>query len=207
MKQFFFFLMSAALLVSCGSAKPAAATSVPTSQIRTVTSLENREVREVEMELSGIEVTEVLSDDGTRMEKIPVRWFAGTYKSNNQRIAVEAAQRDAFNTVARTIETEIMSKAQFGELDLSATAQDAFKSFAVQASHAIVRGCAPYGKANIQYDPASGTYNVWAKVAIQGPQFQKMLKAAANEAQKEVSPEDVDNFVSAINKVMEAANF
>ena len=131
MKQFFYFLMSAALLVSCGSAKPAAATSVPTSQIRTVTSLENREVREVEMELSGVEVTEVLSDDGTRMEKIPVRWFAGTYKSNNQRIAVEAAQRDAFNTVARTIETEIMSKAQFGDLNLSASSQRAMISWVV----------------------------------------------------------------------------
>ncbi len=207
MKQFFFFLMSAALLVSCGSAKPAAATSVPTSQIRTVTSLENREVREVEMELSGIEVTEVLSEDGTRMEKIPVKWFAGTHPSDNQRIAIEVAQREAFNTVARTIETEIMSKAQFGDLDLNGTAATAFKSFAVQASHAVVRGCSPYGKAKIQYDPASGKYTAWVKVAIEGPQYQKLLKAAANEVQKEVSPEEMDNFVSAINKVMEAANF
>lgn len=199
--------MSAALLVSCGTTKKAVSTSVPTSQIKTVTSLENTEVREVERVLSDIEIVKVLSEDGTKMVDMPMKWFAGTYKSNNQRVAIEAAQRDAYNTIAREVQNEVMTKGQVNAMDNNSEAREAFRAFSNQVAQATIRGCGPFGKTEIQYDPATGMYTVWAKVALQGDQYRQLIKTAGEAHKEGLSGESLDSYLEAFNKVMEATTF
>ena len=147
------------------------------------------------VQLHGLEMVETLSDDGMRIIKMPFKWFAGIGEADEKQIAIEIAQREAQSTVSRIIRNEVIDQAAKMGVDVNGRVCQALVTSWEQYSHSILVGCEPFGNAEVQYIPNTGTYKVKAKIGIQGDRFKKMMNEYKERTPEELTPIEIQQFI------------
>lgn len=194
-------VLGALALVSCGSSKNMAVQS----NVEKQKSIEGDKVVVETTKLQGIEMVEDLSEDGTKMIKIPYKWFAGIGKANDKQTAVEMAELEARATISRVIENAVLAEAERGTVGNNGEVQKAITSHWKQFSTSLQKACEPFGDTKIEYNPSTKMYTVTQKVGIRGDKFQQMLNNAGSFKPNTLSGEDLDKFVEANKSIMNAA--
>ena len=174
-----------------------------TAQISYERNLEGDCVRVQDEATSGYVMAETLSSDGTRIEQIAYKWFSGYAESDNKQMAIEMAQREAFNTVSRTFNNAVLSAAVGVTNDVNGRAVDAVTSCWVQVSNQIVRGCEPFGENRIEYNRNTGKYKVTAKIAMRGDIYKKIIDNIKNNIPRNLSDSEMDIFMSIHTRVVD----
>lgn len=203
MKKSIVFVLSIVTLVSCASSKRAA--TVAESMRDTTTSLEGEQVNVEAMKMQGIEMSECLNDDGTEMISRPYKWYAGIGKANDKQMAIELAQREAYATISRVLNNAVLSESERGNVANNGRVQQALTSHWKQISTSLQKGCEPFGNVTIEYNPATHMYNVTAKVAIRGDQFNKLLNNAGSYQPESLSGTELEQFLEVNKAIMEVA--
>ena len=98
-------------IVSCGSTKD----MTVQSSIDKQKSLEGEKVVVETTKLQGIDMVEDLNEDGTKIIKIPYKWFAGIGKANDKQTAIEMAELEARATISRVIENAVLAQSYNGK--------------------------------------------------------------------------------------------
>lgn len=149
------------MLTSCGAGKRSADFSREKGK-----SLEGDKVMVETVRLHGIDEAEVLNEDGTKLIKMPFKWYAGIGTADNKQVAIELAQREAYATISRVLNNIVQDQAQRGNLANNGKVQQALSSYWEQISVSVQNACEPFGETVIEYNPSTGMYNVTAKVGI-----------------------------------------
>lgn len=204
MKNLFCLTVSLLMLASGLNTASFASNSKPKKAEKSQ-ALDGSKSRVQTMQMSGIEMSETLNDDGTDIIKRPYRWFAGLGEANNRQVAIEMAQREAYATISRTVENAVSDSAERGNITNGGVVIQALRSHWEQVSHSMQRGCEPYGDVVIEYNKSTKMYNATAKVAMRGDRFTKLLDSAANYAPDNLSGEELDRFVEINSSIIEAA--
>lgn len=205
MKKFYkigLLAFAALALVSCGSSKKV---SQPESRVEKATSLEGENVVVETVKMTGIEMVDALSEDGTKMIKVPYKWYAGIGKANDKQTAIEMAELEARATVSRVVENIVLTEAERGSLVNNGDVQKALKSYWSQMSLSIQNACEPFGDTKIEYSPTTRMYTVTGKVGMRGDKFQQMLNNAGNYKPKGLSGKDLEDFQSVNKSIIDAA--
>ena len=218
MKRFvsFFVIATASLaVISCGSSKKVttSASYTPSGQLRPAvestitnqTSLEGTQTRVETIKLSGIEMAEALSEDGTQMIQRPYKWYAGIGKADNKQVAIELAQREAYATISRILTNAVKDNAERGNVANNGKVQQALTSHWEQFSASLQKGCEPFGNTSIAYDQSTRMYTATAKIAIRGDRFNQLLNTAGNFKPSDLSGAELDQFIEINKAIMEAA--
>ncbi len=218
MKRFvsFFVIATASLaVISCGSSKKVttSASYTPSGQLRPAvestitnqTSLEGTQTRVETIKLSGIEMAEALSEDGTQMIQRPYKWYAGIGKADNKQVAIELAQREAYATISRILTNAVKDNAERGNVANNGKVQQALTSHWEQFSTSLQKGCEPFGNTSIAYDQSTRMYTATAKIAIRGDRFNQLLNTAGNFKPSDLSGAELDQFIEINKAIMEAA--
>ena len=191
----------AIMFVSCKSSK----STVVESKIDKETSLEGEKVVVETTKLSGIEMVEDLSDDGSSMVKKPYKWYAGIGKADDKQTAIEVAQREAYATISRVLSNAVKDEAERGTVVNNGEVQKAITSHWEQVSISIQKACEPFGDTKIEYSPSTKMYTVTAKVGVRGDRFNSLLNSAGNYKPNNLSGEDLDKFIETNQAIMKAA--
>ena len=194
----------AALLMlasSCGSKKSA----VVESRITKETSLEGENVMVESTKLSGTEMLDGLNEDGTKIVKVPFKWYAGIGTANDKQTAFEIAEREAYARISHIIEDAVLAESERGSVVNNTEVQKAIKLHWKQVSSSIQKGCEPLGDAKIEYSPSKKVYTVTAKVGIRGDRFQKLLNSAGDFKPSTLSGDDLQKFIDTNQAIMNAA--
>ena len=191
----------AIMFVSCKSSK----STVVESKIDKETSLEGEKVVVETTKLSGIEMVEDLSDDGSSMVKKPYKWYAGIGKANDKQTAIEVAQREAYATISRVLSNAVKDEAERGTVVNNGEVQKAITSHWEQVSISIQKACEPFGDTKIEYSPSTKMYTVTAKVGVRGDRFQSLLNSAGNYKPNTLSGDDLKQFIETNQAIMKAA--
>lgn len=194
-------IVAALVLASCGSQKSAAVES----RIDKGKSLEGENVIVETTKLYGTEMMDGLSEDGTKMVKIPYKWYAGIGKANDKQTAIEMAELEARATISRVIENAVLTQSERGTLVNNSDVQKALTSHWNQVSVSIQNACEPIGDTKIEFNPTTKMYTVTTKVGIRGDRFQQMLNSAGNFKPSNLSGDDLQQFIDANKSIMEAA--
>lgn len=194
--------IAAIFAVSCGSSK--VATNVESSRTKT-TSVTGEKVIETQLETTGIEMSETFSADGTKIIKMPYKWFLGVGEAADQQVATEIAQREAYATIARVVVNGVVDETEKGVITVNQNVQRALKSHWTQFSNALLKACTPFGKTILQYNPSTRVYKAYAKVGIRGDKYNELLQNAANFRPSDLSGEDLRNFIEANQAIIEAS--
>ena len=189
------------MLASCGSSK---STAVESRTEKTKSVEGNRVVLET-TKLQGIDMVETLNEEGTKMIKIPYRWYAGVGTANDKQTAIELAEMEARATISRTIENMVMATVERGVVANNGEVQKALTSHWKQISASIQNACEPIGETKIEYSKATKMYTVTAKVGIRGDRYQHLLNSADSFKPKNLSGEDLQQFNEANQSIMETA--
>lgn len=157
------------------------------------------------LKLQGLEMKEAMNEDGTALIQRPYRWFAGIGKADDEGLAVEMAQLEAYATVSRVIENVVKAQAKRGAISDNGIVQKALQSYWEQKSSSIQKACEPFGDTEVTFNSETGMYEAVAKVGIRGDRYIKLLGEA-----KEVKPEgltggDLKQFIDVNNAIIEAA--
>lgn len=179
--------------------------SLSHSSTTSTMGLEGEQVIRQVLKDNGVEMVEALSEDGLSIRKVAYRWFSGTYTADNKTVAIEIARREAMSTVVRVINTIVQDKAEKGTIAVSGKVQDAIKSYWRQQSQAIMSGCEAFGDVVLEYNPTTKMYTALAKVAMRGDRFNKAVESAGTNPPKTLSQEELNEFVSLNNSIIEAA--
>lgn len=190
------------VVVSCGTSKKTSNVIVSKTQ---ATSIEGDKVIVVEMQLSGIEMADALNDDGTELIKRPYKWFAGFGEVDDQQVAIELAQREAYATISRVFSNLVKDEAERGNVVTNKKVQQALTSHWEQFSASLQKSCEPFGKTTVQYNPSTKLYKVTAKVAVRGDYFNQLLKSAGDFKPEGLTGEELQQFIETNNAIMEAA--
>lgn len=206
MKRIFLFsAITVAMIsvISCGTTKQA---STHTETTRSnVTGLEGNPVVEATIKTSGFENADALSEDGTEIIKRPYKWYLGIGEADNQQMAIEIAQREAYATISRVMNNAVQDEAERGKVDTNKPVQEALTSHWNQFSQSLLKACEPFGDATVQYNPSTRLYKAYAKVAVRGDYFNQMLKTAGEFKPANLSGEELDKFIATNKAIMEAA--
>lgn len=194
-------MLGALVLASCGSSKNMAVES----RTDKAKSLEGENVVVETTKLSGIDMVDDLSEDGTKMVKVAYKWYAGIGKANDKQTAIEMAELEARATVSRVIENAVFAQSERGSVVNNGDVQKALKSHWEQVSMSIQNACEPFGDTRVEYSPSTKMYTVTQKVGIRGDKFQKMLKNAGNYKPSNLQGDDLQQFIDVNNAIMEAA--
>lgn len=126
MKKLHLLGMAAIALVfaSCGSSKNMAVQS----NIEKQRSLEGEKVVVETTKLTGYDMSEGLSEDGTKLVKIAYKWFAGIGKADDKQTAIEMAELEARATISRVIENAVSTNAERSSLVVDGKVAKALKS-------------------------------------------------------------------------------
>ena len=197
---FGFIAIAAMVMVGCGSSK-----NVAESRIEKGTSLEGANVVVETAKLQGIDMSEGLSEDGTKIVKVAYKWYAGIGKANDKQAAIEMAELEARATISRIIENAVATNAERGTLINNGDVQKAHTSHWQQVSRSIQNACEPYGDTKIEYNPATKMYTVTQKVGMRGDKFQQMLNNAGNFKPAGLSGKALDDFIKVNQDIMNAA--
>lgn len=200
MKSFFTLLAALLLLTSCGAGKRFADFSREKGK-----SLEGDKVMVETVRLHGIDEAEVLNEDGTKLIKMPFKWYAGIGTADNKQVAIELAQREAYATISRVLNNIVQDQAQRGNLANNGKVQQALSSYWEQISVSVQNACEPFGETVIEYNPSTGMYNVTAKVGIRGDRFNDLLDTAGKIPENELDKDELDEFIDINKSIMEAA--
>lgn len=200
MKRFFTLLATLLLLTSCGASKKGADFSREKGR-----SLEGDRVTIETVSLHGVDETKVLNEDGTKLIKMPFKWYAGIGVADNKQLAIELAQREAYATISRVLNNIVQDQAQRGNLANNGKVQQALASYWEQISVSVQNACEPFGETVIEYNPTTGMYNVTAKVGIRGDRFNDLLETAGKIPGNELDKDELDEFISVNKSIMEAA--
>lgn len=200
MKSFFTLLAALLLLTSCGAGKRSADFSREKGK-----SLEGDKVMVETVRLHGIDEAEVLNEDGTKLIKMPFKWYAGIGTADNKQVAIELAQREAYATISRVLNNIVQDQAQRGNLANNGKVQQALSSYWEQISVSVQNACEPFGETVIEYNPSTGMYNVTAKVGIRGDRFNDLLDTAGKIPENELDKDELDEFIDINKSIMEAA--
>ena len=200
MKSFFTLLAALLLLTSCGAGKRSADFSREKGK-----SLEGDKVMVETVRLHGIDEAEVLNEDGTKLIKMPFKWYAGIGTADNKQVAIELAQREAYATISRVLNNIVQDQAQWGNLANNGKVQQALSSYWEQISVSVQNVCEPFGETVIEYNPSTGMYNVTAKVGIRGDRFNDLLDTAGKIPENELDKDELDEFIDINKSIMEAA--
>lgn len=188
------------VMVGCGSSK-----NVAESRIEKGTSLEGANVVVETAKLQGIDMSEGLSEDGTKIVKVAYKWYAGIGKANDKQAAIEMAELEARATISRIIENAVATNAERGTLINNGDVQKALTSHWQQVSRSIQNACEPYGDTKIEFNPATKMYTVTQKVGMRGDKFQQMLNNAGNFKPSGLSGKALDDFIKVNQDIMNAA--
>ncbi len=191
------------LLVSCGSTKQAQSSVYSTKT--TDTSLEGETVIKETMRMQGIEMSESLSEDGTKIIQIPYQWFAGIGKADNKQMAIEIAQREAYATISRFLTNAVMDGAKKGNVSNNAKVLASLNSHWEQVSNSLIKGVEPFGDVTIEYSPSTRMYSATAKVAVRGDKFNELINNAGNFQPTDLSGDELKQFIEVNKTIMEAA--
>lgn len=189
------------MLASCGSQK----STVVESRIDKERSLEGERVVVETTKLYGTEMVEALSEDGTKMVKVPYKWYAGIGKANDKQTAIEMAELEARATISRIIENAVTAESERGTVVNNGDVQKALTSHWKQVSATIQNACEPIGDTKIEYSPSTKMYTVTAKVGIRGDRFQQLLNSAGNFKPSNLSGEDLQQFIETNKAIMNTA--
>lgn len=189
------------MLASCGSKKDA----VVESKIEKQKNLEGEKVYVETTKLYGTEMVETLNEDGTKMVKVPYKWFAGIGEANNKQIAIEMAELEARATISRIIENAVLVQSERGAVVNNGDVQKALTSHWKQISSTIQNACEPIGDTRVEYSNAKGMYIVTTKVGIRGDRFQQLLNSAGSFKPSSLTGEDLQKFIETNQAIMEAA--
>lgn len=192
----------ALMIVSCGAPKSA---SNPESRIYTAQSLEGEKVIVEDSEDCGKEEADAFNEDGTKIIKRPYIWFGAYGKANDKQVAIEMARREAYAQISRVINNMVKDDSERGNVINNGNVQQAVTQHWVQFSQSLQRGCEPFGKLRIEYNPATHMYNAKAKVGIRADRFYKMINDAASYVPSDLKGEELDKFMETNKKIMEAA--
>lgn len=168
-------------------------------------SLEGDKVMVETVRLHGIDEAEVLNEDGTKLIKMPFKWYAGIGTADNKQVAIELAQREAYATISRVLNNIVQDQAQRGNLANNGKVQQALSSYWEQISVSVQNACEPFGETVIEYNPSTGMYNVTAKVGIRGDRFNDLLDTAGKIPENELDKDELDEFIDINKSIMEAA--
>ena len=204
MKKILFFAVTAIFAISCGSTKKVSTTPVQSAPKMTA-SLEGDQVRQETLKLSGIEMENALSEDGTKMIQRPYKWYAGIGKADNKMVAIELAQREAYATISRIISNMVLDYANRGNVANNGKVQQALTSYWEQVSTSIVKACEPYGDVVVSFRQSTGMYEVTAKVGIRGDKFNQLINSAGSFKPAEHSEDELKDFIEINQSIMEAA--
>lgn len=193
--------MAVLMLASCGSHKNV----VVESKIEKDRSLEGEKVVVETTKLYGTEMVESLNEDGTKMVKVPYKWYAGIGKANDKQTAIEMAELEARATISRIIENAVLAESERGTVANNGDVQKALTSHWKQVSTSIQNACEPIGDTRIEYSPSSKMYTVTAKVGIKGERFQQLLNSAGNFKPSNLSGDDLQQFIETNKSIMNAA--
>lgn len=188
-------------LASCGSHK----STVVESRIDKERSLEGEKVVVETTKLYGTEMVEALNEDGTKMVKVPYKWYAGIGKANDKQTAIEMAELEARATISRIIENAVLAQSERGTVANNGDVQKALTSHWKQVSATIQNACEPIGDTKIEFSPSTKMYTVTAKVGIKGDRFQQLLNSAGNFKPSNLSGEDLQQFIDTNKSIMETA--
>ena len=156
------------------------------------------------LKMSGLEMVESLNADGTDLVKMPYKWYLGIAESDNKSLAVEMATREAYATVSRIIENKVSDAAEKMALTVNNVVQSAVKSHWKQVSESVLRGCEPFGEVTVERNNVTGLYTAYAKVAIRGDRFNKLMNEASEIKTNNVSAEDVEELVEINQTILDA---
>lgn len=203
-----FFVTICALLVSpffvsenCYAQKKAVKKEMNRGKVK---SLEGNKVAVEENVLTGFEMVEALNEEGTKLVKVPYKWFAGTAKADDKSMAIEMALSEARAEVSRSILNMVKTESERGALANNGQVQQALKSYWNQVSLSIQNGCEPFGNALVEYDKKTGMYNVRAKVGMRGDLYKKMLNTAGQKPTT-LTGEDLQAFEEVNASIINAA--
>lgn len=188
-------------LASCGSKK----STVVESRIDKERSLEGESVMVETTKLYGTEMVEALNEDGTKMVKVPYKWYAGIGKANDKQTAIEMAELEARATISRIIENAVLAQSERGTVANNGDVQKALTSHWKQVSATIQNACEPIGDTKIEFSPSTKMYTVTAKVGIRGDRFQQLLNSAGNFKPSNLTGEDLQQFIDTNKSIMNAA--
>lgn len=157
------------------------------------------------LKLQGIEMKECMNDEGTALIQRPYRWFAGMATADNQGVAVEMAQLEAYATISRVLENVVTAKAERGTVVVNGKVQQALKSHWEQMSMSIQKACEPFGDTEVSFNEQTGMYEAIAKVGIRGDRYVKLLDGAKTANPEGLSGDEMKQFVDANHAIIDAA--
>ena len=201
LRQLTLAMIIALAFASCGSEKNMAVQS----NIEKQRSLEGDKVVVETTKLSGIDMVEALSEDGTKMIKIPYKWYAGIGKANDKQTAIEMAEMEARSTISRIIENAVAAKIEESKLTVDGEVHKAISANWTQVSKSVQNACEPFGDTKIEYSPSTKMYTATAKVGIRGDKYQQLLNNAGNYKPAQLTPEEMDQFIQLNQSLMNAA--
>ena len=205
-KSYFMVAAFAMLFVSCGTTKVATTPIAEVSKpAQATTNLEGQQVVSETIKLSGIEMADALSDDGTAMIKRPYKWFAGVGNADNKQVAIELAQREAYATISRVLNNAVLDQAGRGNVANNGRVQQALTMHWKQVSSSIQKACEPFGETAIEYNPNTRMYQAVSKVGIRGDRFNQLLTTAGSAKPANLTEEELDQFIQTNKSIMEAA--
>ena len=189
------------MLASCGSNK----STVVESKTEKTKSLEGERVVVETTKLQGIEMVETLNEEGTKMVKVPYKWYAGFGKADDKQIAIEMAENEARATISRVMNNTVAAQTERGAVANNGEVQKALTSHWKQVSNSLQNACEPFGETKIEFSPSTRMYTVTARVGVRGDRFQQMLNTAGNYKPNNLGPEDLQIFLETNQAIMEAA--
>ena len=192
-------IMGLALIMfsACGSSKSA-------GKIESGKSLEGDRVRTETKKVSGFEMAEALNEDGTQIIKVPYVWFANEGVADRKQVAIELAQSEAYAVISRLMENAVLSESERANLVNNGVVQQALTQHWKQVAQSVLRGCSPFGDVQVQYNEKNRMYTVWAKVAIRGDRFNKLMREAGDYKPDNLTGQDLDDFIEVNHKIMDA---
>ena len=194
-------MATALAMVSCGGSKNMAVKS----DIEKQRGLEGEKNAVETTRLQGIEMVEALSEDGTKMEKIPYKWYAGIGKADDKQTAIEMAEMEARATISRIINNTVESKIEEAKFTVDGEVHRAVSANWTQVSKSIQNGCEPIGDTRIEYSPSTKMYTATVKVGIRGDKYQQMINNAGAYKPTQLTQEQMDQFIQLNQSIINAA--
>lgn len=173
--------------------------------LATTGCLSAQNITKKSLKLQGTEMVETLSNDGTSMVKLPYRWFAGMAKADEESVAVEMAQLEAYATISRVLENVVTAKAERGTVVVNGKVQQALKSHWEQMSMSIQKACEPFGETEVSFNEQTGMYEAIAKVGIRGDRYVKLLDGAKDTKPEGLTGNELKQFNEANDAIIDAA--
>lgn len=201
MKKVMRMMLGASLVLtmaSCGSSKKTADQPIQTTRVNEKVVVTNRAT-------SGIEMLDALSEDGTKIVKVPYKWYSATGTADIEQVALQLAQQEAYATISRVFNNIVSDEAERGNTGNNSKVQQAITQHWEQMSLSILKGCEPIGEAIVEYNTENGMYTVTAKVGMTGARYNDLLKNSQNVEPEGLNEEEMQEFIQINKSIMEAA--